>query len=80
MANYRPISLLTSFSKVLEKIIYERLMQHINVNNILVEEQYGFGPATSIDKASYRLKNEILNAMNERKVIGGYIPKSDSRW
>jgi hypothetical protein len=70
MANYRPISLLTSFSKVFEKIIYERLLQHVNVN-ILVEEQFGFRPATSTNKTSYRLRNEILNAINERKVVGG---------
>jgi fructose-1,6-bisphosphatase/inositol monophosphatase family enzyme len=49
MVNYRPISLLTSFSKVFEKIIYGRLLQHINVNNILVEEQFAFRPATSTD-------------------------------
>jgi hypothetical protein len=54
MANYRPISVLTSFSKIFEKIIYERLLQHIQVNNLLLEEQFGFRPATSIDKASYR--------------------------
>jgi hypothetical protein len=48
-----------------------RLLQHINVNNILVEEQFRFGAAPSTDKASYRLINEILNAMNERKVVGG---------
>jgi hypothetical protein len=43
MASYTPISLLTSFSKVFEKkIIYETLLQHINVNNILVDEQFGF--------------------------------------
>jgi hypothetical protein len=34
------------YSKVFEKIIYERLLQHIKVNNILVEEQFGFRPAT----------------------------------
>ena len=33
--NIRPISLITSFSKVLEKGIYTRLYQHINQNNIL---------------------------------------------
>jgi hypothetical protein len=71
MANYRPISLLTPLSKVFEKIIYERLLQHINVNNILVKEQFGFRPDTSANKASYRSINEILNAMNERKVAGG---------
>jgi hypothetical protein len=55
MANYRPVSLLTSFSKVFERIVYERLQQYINVNSILVEEQFRFSPATSTDKASYRL-------------------------
>jgi hypothetical protein len=55
----------------MKKVMYERLPQLVNVNNILVEEQFGFRPATSIDKASYRLINEILNAMNERKVDGG---------
>ena len=40
--NYRPISLLTSFSKVIEKLIYVRLLDHINTNCILVNEQYGF--------------------------------------
>jgi hypothetical protein len=54
-----------------EKIIYERLMQHIKVYNIILEEQFGFRSATSTDKAFYRLINEILNAMNERKVVGG---------
>jgi hypothetical protein len=40
---------------------------------MLVEEQFGFRPATSTDKASYRLINEILNAVNERMVIGGIL-------
>jgi hypothetical protein len=40
VANYRPISLITTFSKIFEKIIYERLMQHIKVCNIILEEQF----------------------------------------
>jgi hypothetical protein len=71
MANYRPISLLTSFSKVFENIIYVRLLKHIKVNNILLEEQYGFRPATSTDNASFRLINKILDAINERKLVSG---------
>jgi hypothetical protein len=70
-ANYRPVSLLSSFSKVFRRTMYDRLLQHININNNLVEEQFGFRPATSTGKASYRFINEILNVMNERKVVGG---------
>jgi hypothetical protein len=38
--NCRPISLLTSFSKIIVKIIYKRLYHYININNILVKEQW----------------------------------------
>jgi fructose-1,6-bisphosphatase/inositol monophosphatase family enzyme len=71
MTNYRPISLLTSFSKVFEKIIYDRLLQHIEVHNILVTEQFGFRPCASTDQTSYRLIDEILNALNNRMMVGG---------
>ena len=39
ISNYRPISVLTSFSKIFEKIIYTRLIQHQNYKQILTEEQ-----------------------------------------
>ena len=38
--NYRRISLLTSFSKISEKVIYKRLDNHMKSSNILAEEQY----------------------------------------
>jgi hypothetical protein len=41
-SNSRPISLLTSFSKVLEKALYTGLLEHINDNNILNGQQFGF--------------------------------------
>ena len=40
--NYRPISLLTSFSKLLEKIMYDRVITYLNSHNILYKHQYGF--------------------------------------
>jgi len=55
VANYRPVSLLTAFSKVFERIIYDRLLQHIETNNILTDVQFGFRTFSSTDKASYRL-------------------------
>jgi hypothetical protein len=42
ISNCRPISILTSLSKILEKVIYNRLLEHILSNNILAKEQFGF--------------------------------------
>ena len=42
IANYRPISLLVSFSKIIEKLIHQRLYQYFYKKKILVNEQHGF--------------------------------------
>jgi hypothetical protein len=40
--NYRPISVLPSFSKVFEKVIFNRLLRYLDSRNILCNSQYGF--------------------------------------
>jgi retron-type reverse transcriptase len=40
--NYRPISLLNIFDKILEKLMYSRLYKHLATNNILYDYQFGF--------------------------------------
>jgi hypothetical protein len=71
MSNYRPISLLTSFSKIFEKVMYEKLYQHLIDNNILVNEQFGFRTYSSTDKATCKLLNKILNALNNKLMVRG---------
>jgi hypothetical protein len=46
--NYRPISILSVFSKILERIMYKRLNSHIEQNNILIKEQFGFRCGKSV--------------------------------
>jgi hypothetical protein len=70
-SNYRPILLLVSFSKVFEKLICNRLYEHISINGILDTEQYGFRTNTSPENASYELTHAILSAMNNKCVVGG---------
>ena len=40
--NYRPIALLSQFSKILEKIISNRFLNFIDKHNLLYATQYGF--------------------------------------
>ena len=44
--NYRPISLLPIFSKILEIVIYHMLFNFFNTNNALFSSQYGFRKKT----------------------------------
>jgi hypothetical protein len=69
--NYRPISLLPVFSKIIEKTIHSRLNQHLNTNNILATEQYGFRKNQSTDHAAYTLVNGILQAWNSKLQVAG---------
>ena len=71
ISNYRLISLLTSFSKIFEKVIYKRLSHHINNNQILASAQFGFRHKSSTDLASYTLTQEILTALNNKIKVGG---------
>jgi hypothetical protein len=42
LANYRPISILPSFRKIIEKLAYNRLYAYVTKNNILSQNQFGF--------------------------------------
>jgi phosphoenolpyruvate carboxylase len=71
MSNYRPISLLPTFSKILEKLTYKRLLSHLNKYNILVKEQFGFRENYSTALATYKLLDNIYTALNNKCIVGG---------
>ena len=63
--------MLTSFSKIFEKVIYNRVYAHVVLNNILPAEQHGFRKHLSTDTAILSLLNNIMQALNDRKLVGG---------
>jgi len=71
--NYRPISLLTSFSKIFEKAIYIRLTEYLLNNKILSDSQYGFRKGLATENAIFKLINEILNSQNSKTKIGSFF-------
>jgi hypothetical protein len=71
IANYRPISLLPSLSKIIEKIIYKWLISHLNENNILTKEQFGFKKISTTNMATYALLNNIQQSLDKKWLVGG---------
>jgi hypothetical protein len=67
ISNYRPIPLLNSFSKIFEKLIFNRLYNHFESNRILVHEQFGFRMQHPTEQAAFSLINSILTALTKIK-------------
>ena len=68
-SNYRPISILPSFSKIFEKAMYVRLEKYVLTKNILIANQYGFrthhSPYMALldfyDKISKSIENNLVS-------------------
>ena len=65
-SNYRPISLLPQFSKLLEKLYNKRLMQFLNVNNVIYNSQYGFRQNHSTELAVLEMVEKISDALDKK--------------
>ena len=63
LCNYRPISLISVFSKLLEKLAYNRLIKFLEKNKILFENQYGFRAKHSTDHAILCIIDKIQKAI-----------------
>ena len=64
MVNYRPISLLITLSKLLEKIIYQRIYKYFEDKSILYSSQYGFHNKRSCEQAMCELTGYVLQSKN----------------
>lgn len=57
--NYRPISLLPAFSKIIEKVLSKQLIQFLESENLIYKHQYGFRPHHSTIHPIIHLLNQI---------------------
>ena len=65
--NYRPISLLTTMSKILEKVVYNRVYKFLNDNDQLYENQYGFRNRHSCDNAVCDVVSHLVKNLESNK-------------
>jgi hypothetical protein len=65
--SYRPISLLCTFSKILEKIVANSLLKYLNENNLISPNQFGFRAKHSTIHPMFSLVNSAARALSNKK-------------
>ena len=65
--NYRPISLLSPVSKVFEGLISKRLLGFLNENNIIADQQFGFGKKHATTHVVTDVYTQISNNLDVKK-------------
>ena len=68
VSNYRPISLLSTFSKLYEKAMHVRIYGFLDTNNALYEMQYGFRKNRSCEHALLSAQTILLNALSKKEI------------
>jgi len=77
LTNYRPISVLPVFSKLLERIMYNRIYNFFKTNNLLFEKQFGFQANHATEHAILQLVEDITEAFSGGKfTLGVFVDLS----
>lgn len=72
--SYRPITLASTFAKILEKCVKMQLQNYIIGNNILIEQQFGFRVDKNLNDDLFLLTKDIHNSIGKnRKVLLVFI-------
>ena len=69
--NYRPISLLSVFSKIYEKLIYMRIYSYLTKKDLIYSKQFGFRSNHSTNHAIISITEHIRNLLDNSKYVCG---------
>ena len=62
--NYRPISVLNTCSKILERAVHKQLIDHLETNDLLSKTQFGYRKNRSTELATILLSDNIQKAVD----------------
>lgn len=75
--NYRPISVLSAMSKILERILNNNLMKYLDVYNIIAPNQFGFLSGRSTEDAVTGLSDLLARNLDQgKKCLGIFLDLS----
>lgn len=75
--NLRPIALLSNVSKIIEKIIYKRIMNYLEKHNILSDAQNGYVKGRSTVRAVFQFIEDVIDALNSgNQIVGIFLDLS----
>ena len=77
LTNYRSVSVLPVFSKLLDKVVYNRILKYLDKHGILFKNQYGFRKGHSTSFALLHLFEKISSAIDRREhTVGIFLDLS----
>jgi hypothetical protein len=71
MGNYRPISLLSVLSKILERLVKIRLVNFLEKNGFFSRNQFGFRKGKSTQDALLKFTSELFEGKNRGNQVAG---------
>ena len=72
-SNYRPISLLSTFCKIFEKIMHKRLYDFLEVKKILHSLQFGFRQKHSTSHTLISMTEKIRNSIDNGIMVVAFL-------
>lgn len=67
MGNYRPIAILPSFSKIFEKVLFNRITSFLELDNMLDNNQFGFRKGKNTALAIFKMLRQVWEEINNKK-------------
>jgi len=70
LSNFRPISILPVFSKVLERVVFDQVVDHFNRHKLFSNKQSGFHPGHSTQDVLLHVNDSWLRAIDNGQYVG----------